>query len=315
VFNIRQKIVTVTLNPCIDKTMKVNGFCEGGLNRVEEVRSDAGGKGINVAKVLKYFNAEVLATGIMGKQGSDVLVSEITERKIEHRFLTVPGITRTNYKLYNKVTKQITEINEPGFNVSEKEKEGFLSLLKEQLGNTEILVLSGSVAPGISTDIYKELTTLAKAKGIRTVLDAEGERFQKGLEAVPFAVKPNLYEMELYIGRKISGMNDLLLCGETIIKQGIELLAVSMGADGAVFMTKDERYYVKPPAVQCRSTVGAGDSMVAAIAYGLSQKMSIKETACLATAAGTVTATKEGTQVCSLPEVTDFLEKLLVESL
>lgn len=309
------KIITVTLNPCIDKTITINGFIEGGLNRAEEVRTDAGGKGINVAKVLKNLGCEVLATGVMGHQGSDNILAELAERQIEHRFLKVPGTTRTNYKLYNKETKKITEVNEPGFEIKARDKEAVFTLLNKELDEGDILVLSGSAAPGCSTEIYKELILQSKKKRVRVVLDADGERLQKGLEAAPFAAKPNLYELELFLGRKISDISDVVACGQTILDQGIELLVVSLGAEGAVFMTKQERYYVKPPVVQCRSTVGAGDSMVAAIAYGLAENMSIKAMAGLATAAGTVTATKEGTQVCDFYEVQAFLEKLLVESL
>ncbi len=309
------KIITVTLNPCIDKTIIVNGFTEGSLNRAERVRTDAGGKGINVAKVLKNFGNDVLAVGVMGDHGRETLIAELDERRIKHRFLTVPGTIRTNYKLYNKETKHITEINEPGFTVAEEELEPVLSLINEGMEEAGVLVLSGSVAPGFSEDIYKELIVRAKEKKVRVVLDAEGEHLRRGLEASPFAVKPNLYELELFIGRKISGLCDVLACGEKILEQGIALLVVSMGEKGAVCMTQNERYYVKPPAVQCKSTVGAGDSMVAAMAYGLAQKMSIKTIACMATAAGTITATKEGTEVCDFHEVQDFSKKLLVESL
>ncbi len=305
----------MTLNPCIDKTIDIEEFCEGGLNRVQKVRYDAGGKGINVAKVLKNFNVDVLATGIIGETGSDLVMEELNERQILSDFLVVPGFTRTNYKLFDKSKQKITEINEPGLTITEQDFNNWLLMMKKHLPKVEILVLSGSLPKGISSNIYNHLILLARRYNVKVILDADGERFKKGIEAVPYAIKPNVYELEQLCGEKINGVKDILMCGKEILQQGVTHVIVSMGAEGAVFMNQAEAYYVRPEAIECKSTVGAGDSMVAALAYAEINGLPLKEIAKVATVAGTITAGKAGADVCAFEEVLSYGETLLLEKL
>ena len=307
------KIITVTLNPCIDKTIILKSFCEGGLNRSEHVREDVGGKGINVGKVLKNFGLDVLTMGIAGNRNCSVLLDELKARGIAQQFLLVPGENRTNYKIFDASKGEITEINEPGFVVSEQELEQFIRQLEKKLPEARLLVLSGSVARGISPDVYGRFIALAKNYGVKTVLDADGELLRWGISYKPFAIKPNLYELEQYCGKKLNNINEILSCGHEILAQGISLLAVSLGSDGAIFMNQDEAWHAVPEKIQCQSTVGAGDSMVAAMCYALSEGLPFVEMAQLATASGTVTASKEGTELCTYKEVLSSLYKITVE--
>ncbi len=307
------KIITVTLNPCIDKTIILKSFCEGGLNRSEHVRQDVGGKGINVGKVLRNFGLDVLAMGIAGNRNRTILLDELEERGIAHQFLSVSGENRTNYKIFDANKGQITEINEPGFVVSEQELEQFTHLLEKELPNARLLVLSGSVARGIFPDVYGQFIALAKNHGVKTVLDADGELLHRGLSFKPFAIKPNLYELEQYCGKKLNTINEILSCGREILERGISFLAISLGREGAIFMNQDEAWHAVPDKILCKSTVGAGDSMVAAMCYALSEGLPLKEMAQLATAAGTVTASKEGTEVCHYKEVLAWLNKITME--
>ncbi len=306
----KKTIMTVTLNPCIDKTIVLEGFCEGGLNRAKSVRTDAGGKGINVAKVLKRFEAAVLAVGMIGECGSEVVLSELDSRGIRHDFVTVSGETRTNYKLQDKANGQVTEVNEPGFYVDDNSLETIMSLIKSRLPEVGVMVLSGSVAPGISTDIYNHLTRLAKEHGVLVILDADGLAFKEALKAAPYAVKPNRFELEQFFGRELPTDDDLLACGRELLELGVSLVVVSLGAEGAMYITKDEAIRVNLAPLACQSTVGAGDSMVASVAASLVEEMDLLSLAKRASAAGTVTASKPGTEVCTKEEVSDY-EKLL----
>ncbi|MBE7041681.1 MAG: 1-phosphofructokinase [Ruminococcaceae bacterium] len=308
----KKTIMTVTLNPCIDKTIVLNGFCEGGLNRAKSVRTDAGGKGINVAKVLKRFDAAVLAVGVIGEGGSEIVLSELDERGICRDFVKVSGETRTNYKLQDKAKGQVTEVNESGFFVNDESLEKIMSLIKSRLPEVGVMVLSGSVAPGIPTDIYKRLITLAKEQGILVILDADGAAFKEAIEAAPYAVKPNRFELEQFFGRELPTDGDLLACGRALIDRGISLVVVSLGAEGAVFITKDEAIRVNLAPLACQSTVGAGDSMVASVAASLVEEADLLSLARRASAAGTVTASKPGTEVCTKEEVSDYEKRLTI---
>ncbi|MBQ2695788.1 MAG: 1-phosphofructokinase [Clostridia bacterium] len=309
----KQKILTVTLNPCLDKTISLNGFFEGGLNRADSVRSDAGGKGINVAKVLKGFGADVMALGVMGDKGSEALLEELARRGIDHDFLFVPGTVRTNYKLFDSQKGQVTEVNEPGFSVAEKEVLGLVSLIEKHLPEAAVMVLAGSMAPGIPKDMYQRLITLAQAYHVKVILDADGEALSLGLLAKPYAIKPNRFELEQLSGKELSDEAALLAYGQTLLDSGVGLLCISLGGEGALFMTPEAAYRVTPSPIVCQSTVGAGDSMVAAIAYSNVMGKDLATLSKMATAAGSVTASKPGTEVCTLEEVLVYQALLVPE--
>ena len=311
----KKKIITVTLNPCIDKTITVEGFSEGGLNRIQKVRADAGGKGINVAKVLKRLGAEVVAIGILAEGGRETMLAELNERKISYDFLTFPGDIRTNYKIFDKEKEQVTEMNEAGFFVEETKLAEVENLVRKHLADCGVMVLSGSLAPGIPKDFYKRLILLAKAYSVRVILDADGEALVKGLEAKPFALKPNHFELEQLCGKTLDTQEKILACGKDLLQCGVELIAVSQGAEGAIYMTPEKACQVQLYPIACQSTVAAGDSMVAAMAFSLVEDRELEALARLSSAAGTITASKPGTEVCTLGEVLDYQEKLILSFL
>lgn len=311
----KQTIMTVTLNPCIDKTITLRGFCEGGLNRTESVRTDAGGKGINVAKVLRRFKAETLAVGIMGDGGHEVLLQELTKRQIPHGFLFTEGQVRTNYKLLDSEKEQMTEINETGFSVSRKVQEDFVSLLEKHLPETAVLVLSGSLAPGIPKNFYARLIRLAHEFHVKTILDADGEALAAGIEAAPYMIKPNLFELEKLYGKPFEDEKELFAFTDSILAKGVSLIALSLGGDGALYLSQDESWRVGLAPIICQSTVGAGDSMVAAAAFSVLGQRDLYSLAKLASSAGTITASKPGSEVCDLEEVLAYQEQLTVEKI
>lgn len=310
-----KKIITVTLNPCIDKTITINNFAEGGLNRAESVRCDAGGKGINVAKVLKGFGAGVLALGVLGEQGSKTVLSELSHRQIAADFVLVPGETRTNYKLFDRKKEQITEVNEPGFSVSTADVDAVIKRLAAHLKEADVMVLAGSVPPGFSKQIYKDLACLGAENGVKVIVDADGESFSSALEAAPYAVKPNRFELEQLLGKPLLTEQALIDGGRTLLARGVSLVVISLGGDGALYLTKDRTLRVTLAPVHCLSTVGAGDSMVAAIAQSLAQGYDLAELAKMASAAGTATAQKPGSEVCTKEELIECFSKISVVEL
>lgn len=308
-------IITVTMNPALDKTVTVEQFIPAGLNRIKTVRTDPGGKGINVAKVLKQFGAPVSAWGIQAGHEGRMLMEMLEAAQIPAHFLEAEGKSRTNLKVVDEETRQTTELNEPGVTPSESLLTELVSQLDASMRDTSLLVLAGSLPPGTPPDFYGRLIAIASTHGVPTILDADGTALAAGLEAVPYAVKPNIHELEALLGRTLTTDEQVIEAARGLQAGGIKLVAVSMGAAGSILVGEQEVYRARPFPITPMSTVGAGDSMVAAMAYCLSQGKTLEETARWTTAAGTVTASKPGTEVCSLAEVQAKLAAVSLEHL
>lgn len=303
-------VVTVTLNPAIDKTVTVSSLEVGGLNRIQHSRLDPGGKGINVAKVLQGFGLDVTATGFIAGVQGQLLLRQLQAIDLAVDFQEIDGDTRTNLKVYAEDTRVTTEINENGFTVSEEALAAFEQKMSELLKRASVLVLGGSLPPGVPVHIYRDYIELAHAQGVKTILDADGEALRQGIEARPFVVKPNVHELEQLLGRALNTQDEIVSAGRDLLDKGISLVVISMGSKGSVVLDRDNAFQVSPFPITPQSTVGAGDSMVAAIAYCLLAGNSVREIAEWATTAGTITASKSGTQVCTLPEVRQHLSRV-----
>ncbi len=299
----REKVVTVALNPSIDKTVTVKEFVPYGLNRVEHSQVDPGGKGINVARVLKSFGVHATAAGFLAGHTGKLLQNFLAQDGIDSDFMEVQGETRINIKIFDRKVKRITEVNESGCVVSAEELSKFQERFRELCGEARIAIMTGSLPPGIPDDVYAQFIETAKTAGAQTILDADGEALKKGIASQPFAIKPNIHELEALAGRPLATQQDVLAFGRKLVQDGIGLVIVSMGADGAIVLNEDEAYKTDPWKIQVKSATGSGDSMVAALAAALMRGASLSDIARAATAAGTVTASKPGTQLCTEDEV------------
>ena len=296
-------ILTVTLNPAVDKTVTVENFSLGELNRIKTIRSDAGGKGINVAKVLQRFSVPVTAWGLQAGYEGKIILKKLRQEGIPSYFIEAEGETRTNLKVVDERTKQTTELNEAGFTPSNALLEEFVRRFESKLDGVAIVALGGSLPPGTPTDYYRRLIEIANRKGIRTILDADGEALALGIEAVPFALKPNIHELETLCDTTFETEEQIVIAAQTLVSKGICYVLVSMGSKGSILVSEREVIRAKPFPITPISTVGAGDSMVAAMAYCLLHHKSLEEMARWTSAAGTVTASKFGTEVCTFDEV------------
>lgn len=299
----REKVVTVALNPSIDKTVTVKEFVPYGLNRVEHSQVDPGGKGINVARVLHSFGVKSTAAGFLAGHTGKLLQNFLAQDGIDSDFMEIPGETRINIKIFDRKAKKITEVNESGCVVSSEELPKFQERFRELCGEARITIMTGSLPPGVPDNVYAQFIETAKAAGAQTILDADGEALKKGIASRPFAIKPNIHELEALAGRPLATQQDVLAFGRELIHEGIGLVIVSMGADGAIVLNEKEAYKTDPWKIQVKSATGSGDSMVAALAAELMRGASLSDIARAATAAGTVTASKPGTQLCTEDEV------------
>lgn len=306
----KPSVITLTLNPALDKTVTLPRLEIGGLNRVREIRLDPGGKGINVAKVLRKFGMDVTAAGLIAGDQGRFIMRQLQREGIAAEFLEVDGETRTNLKIVDEETNITTEINESGFEISPEN----VSLLKQKLARlleqASVLVIGGSLPPGVPVDIYRDYIQMANEMGVKTILDADGSAFKAGIEAAPFAVKPNVHELEEWVQQSLSTDEMIVAAGKKLMEKGISIVVISMGSKGSIVLNQTEVYRVLPISITPQSTVGAGDSMVAALVYSILTAKPLEETAKWVTTAGTVTASKPGTQVCTLPEVRESVNRV-----
>lgn len=275
-------VVTVTLNPAIDRTVIIPNFTAGSVNRVGEERSDPGGKGVNVASALADYGKRVAVTGFLGRENTASFEELFTRKNIDDRFVRIAGRTRVGIKITDPAQQQTTDINFPG---PAPEAAG-LKALMEQLETLEAdyFVLAGSVPPGVDPSIYAQMTATLRSRGSRVVLDTSGEPLRLAIESKPFLIKPNIHELETLFGRSLHNSKAMVEAARQLNAMGIELVVVSLGREGSCFVTADTVITARPPDVEVRSTVGAGDAMVAGIVAGHLNKLPLARCAQLATA-------------------------------
>jgi 1-phosphofructokinase len=298
-----EKVIAAALNPSIDRTIQIGEMQPYALNRVLHSETDPGGKGINVARVLHNFQTEALVTGFVAGATGRSLLGFLQEEAIPHDFLEIAGETRINIKAFDQKARKTTEFNESGCPVTPADLQGFQEKFTSLCRNADVAVLSGSLPPKVPMDFYAKLIAIAKAQHAKTILDADGEALREGIKEIPYAVKPNIHELEQLVGRSLQTAQEVLQAARLLIRSGISLVIVSMGADGAVVADAQEAYRVHSWDIPVQSATGAGDSMVGSLAYALLHGLSLREIAQITTAAGTITASKPGTQVCGQEEV------------
>ncbi len=283
-------IITVTMNPAIDKTVEIDSLVHGGLNRISKVTKDAGGKGINVSKTIKALGGESVATGFLGGETGASIRSILKKLVIQEDFVNIESETRVNTKVV-ETDGCVTELNEKGPSISNDSMQVFLDTLDKYLKKDQILILSGSIPNGVPKDIYKYLTERAREKGATIFVDADGELLANALLAKPDIVKPNKDELEKYMGRALNSAEEVVEAGVKLLEKGVKTVIISLGAGGAYFINKEHTLYSPGLTVQVNSTVGAGDAMVAAFSYGMDQGLSFEDCAklAMATSAGAVT--------------------------
>jgi 1-phosphofructokinase family hexose kinase len=278
------RVATVTLNPAIDQTISIPNFAVGQVNRVEWEQADPGGKGVNVAAFLADFGNPVSVTGFLGAGNTEIFRSFFAAKGIDDHFVTVPGRTRANVKILDQPNKRITDINLPGLPFSPENLASLQTVIDRLAADHDWFVLSGSTPAGTPDTVYADLVAGLRRRGKRVVLDASGPAFAKGVEALPYAVKPNLEELEELTGRTLPDETAILAAVQDLIDRGIGCIAVSLGPDGAIFAEGAERIATRPPAVVVRSTVGAGDAMVAGFVLGKLRGLELEGCARLASA-------------------------------
>lgn len=306
-------ITTVTLNASIDKAYYLeSNLIVGTVMRVKNVINSAGGKGLNVARIVKLLGEEVLATGFVGGHNGDYLLELLNHDGIASAFTTVKCETRSCINVIEGNFRS-TEFLEGGEELTEEEIVMFENNFSNLIDKTDVVTISGSMPKGLNPDFYKTLIEIALEKGKKVILDSSGLSFELGLKGKPTLVKPNEEELEALFHRKINSINDVIELGKKISEKGIEYVVVSLGKEGAILIHNNSVYHAKPPKIKAINTVGCGDSMVAALAFGL--KNNFKPTDCLkyAVAVGTANAMTMNTGSFNKTDFENILTQVKVD--
>lgn len=309
----RKCAVVVSLNPCVDKTVWIDKFVYGGTNRVKRAREDVAGKGTNVCVAFQSLEQPSLCVGFDYAGSKKTVAQRLAECGGACEMVTLPGSMRTNMKLFEEETGIMSEVNEKGDPISAETLQELLDLYQkvlENLDESSMVLLSGSIPPGVPADIYYQMIQMAKAHGIRALLDASGEPLLRGVEALPFAMKPNQDEIGQILGRKVETLEEAIEGAKELIGRGVSICCVSLGAEGAVLVTKDHAYRAPALKVEVRGIQGAGDSLVAGMTMALMQGRSDWEALQYAMAAAGGSVKREGTLMCTKEDFELLLEQV-----
>ncbi|MDI6871494.1 MAG: 1-phosphofructokinase family hexose kinase [Bacillota bacterium] len=320
-------ITTVTLNAAIDKTYFVSGFAVGRANRVDSLLLRPGGKGINVARVVKTLGAEALASGFTGGNAGRWIEEELARLGLATDFVRVGGESRTTLVLVDRAAGNQTELREPSPDISPREAGLMLDKVKHLAERSRVIVFSGSLPSGLPAGFYGDLVTAAKGAGALTILDTSGAPLAKGLEAGPYLIKPNEEELgDLEVKQDYGAGEDvrrIVGVSRRWVERGLSLVVVSLGAAGLVAVTEKGAWSVRPPRLSPVNTVGCGDALVAgcAVVFDRSPQDLVREAAesvvLEALRLGTAAAASAALQPCAgevdLSEVARFLNEVSVE--
>lgn len=255
-------ILTVTLNAAIDKRYVVDDFKVGEVNRVKECSYVPGGKGLNVSKPASIYGAEVVATGFVGGHAGNYIEDALKPFGIRGDFYHVDAESRSCINIWDEINHVQTEFLEPGFTLTEEDFQGFKKKFRELVQNADVVSMSGSVPKGLDGTAYQSLVRIVKEAGKPVILDTSGKLLELGIEACPTLIKPNIDEIRMLTGKQCDNMQDIMEAAKAIHAKGVEIVVVSLGAEGSLAVGDEGIFRAVVPKIDAVNTVGCGDSMI-----------------------------------------------------
>lgn len=307
-------ILTITLNPAIDSRYHIKDFQIDKVIRCTEYEKTAGGKGLNVSRILKSLRKDVLATGFIGGKIGEYFLELLEKDEIKENFIRISEETRTCLALLGDDGTQ-TEILEIGPTINQIEIEKFIEIYEKQLQKVELVCVSGSLPQGINTDFYKCLSQKAKKSQIPFIMDTSGEAFREGIKGKPYLIKPNKEELENYCGKTLDTEIEIIKVIKELLDKGIKYVAVSLGKEGAILASKKQILKATPPNIKALNPVGSGDSMIGGFAKAIADKKTDIEILKYGIACGTANAMEAKTGQIELSNVESILKKIKIESI
>ncbi|MBL4830332.1 MAG: 1-phosphofructokinase [Aliivibrio sp.] len=308
--SVNLNVVTVTLNPALDLTGNLDQLNVGSVSRVDNSSLHPAGKGVNVAKVLAQLGAKVTVTGILGRDNQEPFCQLFADNNITDAFVRVEGASRINVKLVEP-NGQVSDINFPGMSVSESDRLAFEKQLFSLADSHDLFVIAGSLPRGVTPEHCAKWITELNKRNKKVIFDSSKEALNAGIDAVPWLVKPNDEELADWAGKVITDRNELLAVAEQLALKGIPNVVVSLGAQGVLWLQDNKWLQSVPPKMKIVSTVGAGDTLVAAMCWGELQQWDRTKTLRFATALSAQAVAQVGVGVEHLETIlnmTDLIE-------
>lgn len=312
-------IYTVTLNPALDHYLEVEDLDVDDANRVHAEALYAGGKGIDVSRAIRHLGGNSMALGFIGGHNGRILVDLLKRDGVTSYFTPIKQETRRDIIISTKRPAAQTLLHAKGPAVSAVEWRCFLAHLRLLDLQDAYVVVGGSLPRGVPSDAYRQIITLVQRRGAKAILDADGPCLRAGLTARPFAIKPNVHELQRALRRPLRTDAEILRAAASLHRTGVEIVIVSLGRRGLLVVSeRDSRLLALrtiPPTVTVRSRVGAGDSTVAGFIFRLARGKEIEDCARFATACGTAATLAPGNQLCRLSDVQRLLPRVSIEPL
>jgi 6-phosphofructokinase 2 len=304
------KIITITFSPSVDKSATIAKLVPEKKMHCYAAKSEPGGGGINVARVLSMLGNNVTAIfpvgGCIGSHLSELMRNE----NVPFSVVQTKNETRENFTIFEESSKKQYRFGMLGNELHKKELTECLRLIENE-GNIDFIVASGSLPDGVPPSVYAQLSNIAKTHGAKLVIDTSGDALKGAIEEEVYLLKPNVEELGILIGNNALKKKDIEPSARALInKKKCEIIVISLGADGAMMVTKEKTYTIKPPKVIVKSTVGAGDSMVAGLVFGLSNGKSMESSLKYGVACGTAATMNLGSALCKKEDVEKLLKKL-----
>ena len=305
----KYKIITLTVNPALDKSAHFSGLVPEQKIRCEAPLYDAGGGGINVSKAISRLEGTSLAVMASGGPSGEMIKEILNKDSISFQSIETKNWTRESFVAVDDNTNSQYRFNFPGTSITDAEREAIIQVFDKI--ESEFIVVSGSLREGLPVNFYQEIAKIAKKSNSKLIVDTSGEGLKKVLETGVYLIKPNVGELAKLIGVERLEMEEVNDSAKQIIeKGGAEIVVVSLGPQGAVLVTKDSYDFVPAPNVAKKSTVGAGDSMVGGMVWALSQNKNLKEVIRWGVACGSAATMNEGTQLFKLEDAKRLYEWL-----
>ncbi|GAA4720119.1 1-phosphofructokinase [Brevibacillus fulvus] len=299
-------IYTLTLNPSIDYHIWVAPFQEGQINRAQKEWKAAGGKGINVSKVLQILGMDSTVLGYVGGFTGEFIQQELEQTGVVHQLIPISGESRINVKIKAERETDISGVS-PAI-PAEAVEQLWAQLDRLQAG--DYLVLAGSVPESLPSDIYQTIMNKLGPKGVHLVLDAKGKALRSGLSERPFLIKPNHHELGELFEVEIRTPQEAVAYGRKAVELGAQNVIVSLAEQGAVFVNRQETYIARIPTGKLVNSIGAGDSVVAGFLYAYNTGSVVKDAFSFAVAAGSATALSEG--FCTPEKIAELLPQITI---
>jgi 6-phosphofructokinase 2 len=304
-------IYTITLNPYLDKTIDIEELVYDDVNIIVEEKKHAGGKGIDVSRVIKELGGQSIALGLIGGYSGLELESRLLNEGIICDFTHINSETKTNITVYQKKKKIQTLLSTSSPVVSPIELTTFFNKIKEIPGNS-LVVITGNAAGFISDNFYAQLIIILKEKNTKVILDTDGAELKNGISAMPYLIKPNIHEFGRLVEKNISSIDEIIEYAKPY-KNVVDYIIVSMGVMGVLGISSDIVYHVIPPKIKVGSSIGAGDSLVAGVAFSLSSGSSFEEALTLGVASGTASTLNHGRELCKKEDIDAIRKEVMIK--